>query len=319
MILVVSFRDNPHVQAVLDHLKRPVEVFDVADFPTRSVIDMGFGGGGHPSDHLVLTGPSHRPVHAEEVGAVWYRRERPMQLDPALTDGTSKLFAWSESTEALTGFWRSLGCFWMNPPAGDEAAQRKVRQLQLAREVGLEVPETLITNDPYRARAFVEKHLAGGVIRKAFRNIPEAPRSTELVTVADLTRMDEVRFAPVTFQAYVPAEVDLRVVVVEDEIFAIAIRSAPEFRTDYRMGIGSAAFSTWTLPDQVATALLGLHRRLGIVYGASDFRVTPDGAHVFLEVNSAGEYLFASERTGQPVPQAIAAALERHDRDRDGQ
>ena len=34
----------------------------------------------------------------------------------------------------------------------------------------------------------------------------------------------------------------------------------------------------------------------------------------FLEVNPAGEYLFASQRTGQPIPQAIAAALERHDR-----
>jgi hypothetical protein len=310
VILVVSFPDNPHVQAVLDHLARPVEVFDVADFPARSTIDVGFGG----ADHLVLTGPSRRPVHASEVGAVWYRRERPLGLDPSLTDTTARLFAWSESTEALTGFWRSLECFWMNPAAGDEAAQRKIRQLQVAREVGLEVPETLITNDPHLAQAFVEKHLAAGVIRKAFRNIAEAPRSTERVTVADLHRMDAVRLAPVTFQAFVPADLDLRVIVVEDEIFAAAIRSAPEFQTDYRMGIGSAEFSACTLPDPVAAALLELHRRLGIVYGASDFRVTPEGQHVFLEVNPAGEYLFATERTGQPVPQAIAAALDRHDR-----
>ena len=311
MILVVSFADNPHVSAVLDHLTRPVEVFDVADFPVRSTIDAGFGD----ADHLVLTGPSGRPVEAEEVGAVWYRRERPLGLDPALTDPTSRLFAWSESTEALTGFWRSLDCFWMNPPAGDEAAQRKIWQLRVAREVGLAVPETLITNDPLRAREFVDKHLADGVIRKAFRNIAEAPRSTELVTPADLLRIDEVRYAPVTFQAFVPAALDLRVIVVEDDIFAAAIRSAPEFQTDYRMGIGSATFSAHPLPGDVAEALLRLHRRLGLAYGASDFRVTPDGEHVFLEVNPAGEYLFASERTGQPVPQAIAAALDRHDRE----
>jgi len=123
-----------------------------------------------------------------------------------------------------------------------------------------------------------------------------------------------VRYAPVTFQQFVPAVLDLRVIVVEDEIFAAAIRSEPEYRTDYRPGIGSAEFFPYTLPDDVASALLALHRRLGLVYGASDFRVTPDGQHVFLEVNPAGEYLFASERTGQPVPQAIAACLERHDR-----
>jgi hypothetical protein len=32
-----------------------------------------------------------------------------------------------------------------------------------------------------------------------------------------------------------------------------------------------------------------------------------------LEVNPAGEYLFISKRTGQPIPAAIAASLERHD------
>ena len=126
--------------------------------------------------------------------------------------------------------------------------------------------------------------------------------------------MDQVRFAPVTFQEFVPADLDLRVIVVEDDVFAASIRSEAEYQTDYRAGIGSAEFAPYALPDQVASALVELHKRLGLVYGASDFRVTPDGEHVFLEVNPAGEYLFASDRTGQPVPQAIAACLERHDR-----
>jgi hypothetical protein len=154
----------------------------------------------------------------------------------------------------------------------------------------------------------------GGVIRKAFRNIAEAPRSTAMLTADDLGRMNEVAYAPVTFQEFVPADLDLRVIVVEDEVFATAIQSEPEYRTDYRAGIGSAVFTAYQLPGQVASALVELHKRLGLVYGASDLRVTPAGEHVFLEVNPAGEYLFASERTGQPVPQAIAACLERHDR-----
>jgi len=311
MILIVSFHDNPHVQAVLQHVRRPVTVFDVADFPTRTSLEISFGNG---ADRLRLMADGRGEIAIEDVGAVWYRRERPLELDPALTDPTSRLFAWSESTEALTGVWRALDCFWMNPPAADEAGQRKVRQLQLARRAGLSVPDTLITNDPSAALAFAAERLERGVIRKAFRNIAEAPRSTALVTSGDLARIGDVRYAPVTFQQFVPAVLDLRVIVVEDEIFAAAIRSEPEYRTDYRPGIGSAEFFPYTMPDDVASALLALHRRLGLVYGASDFRVTPDGQHVFLEVNPAGEYLFASERTGQPVPQAIAACLERHDR-----
>lgn len=34
------------------------------------------------------------------------------------------------------------------------------------------------------------------------------------------------------------------------------------------------------------------------------------------EINPAGEYLFISQRTGLPIPEAIAASLQRHDGDR---
>jgi len=311
MILVVTFPGNEHVERVREHLTRPARFFDVADFPSRSSLELRFAD--DADDVMVLRPAGQEPVHLDEVGAVWLRRVRPMELDPALRDPTSRLFAWSESSEALQGLWQATDCFWMNPLAADEAAQRKVRQLQVARAVGLSVPRTLITNDPALAHQFVMS-TPGGVVRKAFRNIAQAPRETALVGIDDLARIRDVAYAPVTFQQYVPAEVDLRVVVVEDDVFAAAIRSDPEHRTDYRSGIGTAEFSTHQLPDQVASALVELHKRLGLVYGASDFRLTPDGEYVFLEVNPAGEYLFASERTGQPVPQAIAACLDRHDR-----
>ena len=40
-------------------------------------------------------------------------------------------------------------------------------------------------------------------------------------------------------------------------------------------------------------------------------RRTPQGEHVFLEVNTAGEFLFVEERTGQPISRAIADWLAR--------
>lgn len=310
MILVVSFADNAHVEAVLAHLRRPYVVVDVASFPMRMTLDVAFG---RDEDRVELRLRDGTVVPSATVGAVWYRRQRPMELDPMLTDPTARLFAWSESDEGITGFFRTLDCYWMNPPAADEAAQRKIRQLQLAREVGLRVPDTCITNEPAVAREFVQRYPSEGVIRKAFRNIAEAPRSTSIVTPADHVRLDDVRYAPLIFQEFVPAALDLRVLVVEDDVFAAAIRSKPEYQVDYRAGIGSAELFPYSLPDDVASALVELHRLLGLRYGASDFRVTPEGEHVFLEVNSGGEYLFASEPTGLQVPQAIAAALARHD------
>ena len=51
--------------------------------------------------------------------------------------------------------------------------------------------------------------------------------------------------------------------------------------------------------------------RLGLVYGAIDLRRTPEGEHVFLEINTAGEFLFVEERTGQPIARAVADWLAR--------
>jgi hypothetical protein len=313
MILIVSFPDNEHVDEVRQHLTVPHTVVDVAWFPSRMTLTAEADDG---RTRIQLRPPSGDVVDLGDVGAVWYRRIRPYGLHDDLLDETSRLFAWSECNEALLGVWYTLPCFWMNPPLGDEAAQRKVHQLRLAQLVGLSVPDTLVTNDPAEARSFIEQHGPGRVIRKAFRNIQEAPRQTAIVGEAELPLLEGVRYAPVIFQRFVPAVADLRVTVVDGEVFAAEIRSDSDHQIDYRMGLGSASVQGCSLPDEVADRLRRLMEHLGVTFGAIDMRLTAEGDYVFLEINPAGEYLFISQRTGLPIPEAIAAALQRHDADR---
>lgn len=315
MILIISFQDNTHVERVLQHLSAPAVVVDAGWFPVSLGLDAHLT---RDVEAMRLSLPDGTSLDLGEVGAVWNRRTSPLKVHDDLADETARLFAWSESNEALLGVWYSLDCFWMNPPTADEISQRKIRQLQVARRLGLAIPDTLVTNRPDAAREFIERHGPGEVIRKAFRNIAQAPRETSVVGERDLALIDAVRYAPVIFQRFVPVDLDLRVTVIEEEIFATAIRSRSEYRADYRLGIGSAQVFPYDLPDEVAARLLELMTAFDLEYGAIDLRVTPEGEHVFLEVNPAGEYLFISERTGQPIPAAIAASLERHDREHAG-
>nr|WP_147273294.1 alpha-L-glutamate ligase [Paracoccus lutimaris] len=292
----------------------PHEIIDLGWFP--SLMRMHAFAGAQ-ADAFFLDLPDGRRLALDEVGAVWHRRIRSFTLDPALTDEVSRTFAWSECTEALDGLWHGMGCFWMNPPHADERALKKVYQHRLAGRVGLRIPETLVTNGPDEARAFVEAHARTGVIRKAFRNIPQAPRATLKVGPEELRQIDAVRFAPVIFQEYIPLALDLRVTVIDGEIFTTAFRSTREYEVDYRGGIGSAEVFPHDLPDEVGGKLLEMMRRMELRFGAADFRLTPEGEYVFFEINPAGEYLFCVDRTGQPIPQAIAAALERHARAHD--
>jgi glutathione synthase/RimK-type ligase-like ATP-grasp enzyme len=127
---------------------------------------------------------------------------------------------------------------------------------------------------------------------------------------AERRTLDAVRIAPVIFQEYVPAEVDLRVTIVAGDVFAAAIHSADtDYPVDFRMSIGQAQVEAAALPAEVVGQLHALMARLGIVYGAFDLRRTPEGEHVFLEVNTAGEFLFIEERTGQPITDSLASWL----------
>jgi glutathione synthase/RimK-type ligase-like ATP-grasp enzyme len=311
MILILGGSDDDHIARVTEHLSAEAVILDLSQFPVSTGLSAKYD-----CPHESVCGrfllPDGTDLHLGDVGAVWYRRIRPFGLHENLADETARLFAWSESNEAILGIWYSLECYWMNPPLADEAAQRKVRQLQVARQVDLPIPETLITNEPTAARDFVLQHGPGNIVRKAFRNIAQAPRETLIVDREQLDLIDSVQYAPVIFQRYVPADLDLRVTVVEDEIFAAAIESEPEYQADYRVGLATAVVKPYTLPDDVADRIGQLMRVLGLNYGAIDMRVMPDGHHVFLEINPAGEWLFISERTGQPIPAAIAASLERH-------
>ena len=55
-----------------------------------------------------------------------------------------------------------------------------------------------------------------------------------------------------------------------------------------------------------AAALVALHRRLGLVYGAVDLICRPSGDWVFLELNQAGEWGWLADVAGVPIAGALA-------------
>ena len=106
---------------------------------------------------------------------------------------------------------------------------------------------------------------------------------------------------------------ELRVTVVGRRAFAASIDSnaLERSQTDWRRE-GVALIDRWqpyALPADVERGLLGVMDALGINYGAADFVVTPEGRHVFLEVNPAGEFFWLERQNGLPISEAIADVL----------
>lgn len=313
MIGIVSHPDDLHTKEVTRHLDAQGaghHLVDTSRVPTVDTLTTRQRPDG------TWTG-TWAGFDLADLHAMWWRRPQPFLLHGEVTRPQDRGFALGECAAMVAGIWSCVDAEWVNDPDRDEAASRKMWQLQLASRLGLRVPRTLMTNDPDEARAFVAAE-PGRTIFKSFSATPTTWRETRPVREVDLGLMDQVRYAPVIFQEMVPGGRDIRATVVGDEVFAAEIRadrSAYEF--DFRIDTAHAPITEHRLPDAVQDRLLALMHRLGLRYGAADFRVGPDGEHVFLEVNPAGQWLFVEYATGQPISKALADLLAGLDRARE--
>lgn len=310
MILIISHSADAHAMAVLEHLGRMrgnVVLFDTAGFPQHIRLDIRHENGAQSNLSAIIGGVRH---DLSTVRAVWWRRPLPFGMHDEVGGSEDRSFAYNECHAAISGLWSCLTAEWVNNPERDEVAARKAYQLKIAAELGLKVPRTLITNDPESAAAFIDRERENGTIYKAFSATERAWRETRLLKPEERAYLSSVRFAPVIFQEYIRADIDLRVTIIGDQIFPAAIVSGEtEYQVDFRMMMHEAPISAHILPDEIATKLRALMKALGLVYGAIDMRLTGEGEYIFLEINPAGQWLFIEERTLQPITAALAHYL----------
>lgn len=313
MILVVSYPGEEHTDSVvrlLEQKGREVVRMDLADFPATG-LKLNWSNNGGAPQYWIDT-PARGPVDIAPARVGWWRRVRPFSVDPAISSEHDRAFVNSETSQAVNGMLDALGsCTWVNPREADTAAHHKPYQWAVARQVGLRLPRTLVTNKPEEARAFINSIGVGKVVFKAFLASVEAWRETRLIEPADMDRLDLVKYAPVIFQEFIPG-VDLRVTVIGDAVFAAEIDARKtRYPVDMRMVVGESEVRAAQLPPAVSRALLKLQKRLQLAYGAIDLRRTAEGDYYFLEVNPAGQWQFAEERAGLPITEAMAGYLAR--------
>ena len=254
----------------------------------------------------------------DTVSAVWYRRIAIGRCIPETMDLQLRRAAIEQSRATLHGMIASLDAFHLDPVHRLRRAENKQLQLKIAREVGLTIPRTLITNAPEAVRGFARACKQGMIMKtlSSFAIYEQGDQKvvfTNTVHDKDLERLDDLRYCPAIFQEQVPKALELRATVVGTRVFTASIdsqrseKSSIDWRRD---GIGLLeAWEPYALPPEVENGLLKLMHALGLNYGAADFILTPDGRHCFLEVNPVGEFFWLEKHPGLPLSGAIADLL----------
>jgi hypothetical protein len=323
VLVITRSDDNDCVRRVIGALERRGHVgirLDTDRFPDLVRISTRIPGGADGAARVTrtLTTPTHT-VALEDIGSVWYRRfAAGLALPPSLGDMLGPSV--DEARRSLYGTISALAVKHIDRLEDVRRCDHKERQLIRARALGLDVPRTLFTNDPAEARAF---HAAcdGRIVTKSQSSWAINRDGRELVvftSVVDddaLADLDGLRLCPMTFQEHLPKAFEFRSVVVGDRVLSARVDSQAlaDARVDWRKQ-GVALLHAWqhyALPRDVERALLALVREFGLTYSAADFVVTPDGRHVFLEINAGGEWLWLDDTPGLGIADAIAAELTR--------
>jgi len=189
----------------------------------------------------------------------------------------------------------------------------------MAHEIGLRVPQTLITNNPDLAWEFIKEYNhhvvvkatgAGWVYNEGGHDVTYV--LTNRLSQADLARLEEVQISPVTLQEEVPKAFEIRANVVGSRCLAIRIDSQKSevSSVDWRRyDVANTPYLPHQLPANIETKCLRLCQTLGLEFGAIDLICTPSGEYVFLEVNANGQFLWAEQLSGVGVSNAIARLL----------
>jgi glutathione synthase/RimK-type ligase-like ATP-grasp enzyme len=292
--------------------------FDTDRYPTDVRLSAYYGAGG--DERLTLTNEAGE-FDLREVTAVWHRRLNFGARLPAGLDKQLRHASLGEASAAAHGMLASLKAFRMDHLHHIRHAENKQLQLQVARELGLDTPRTLTTNDPATVRAFANS-CEDGMVTKMLSSFAIYDAGRELVVFTnpvkpeDLADLSGLSLCPATFQELLPKSLEIRATVVGERVMSAAVDSQVSARAthDWRRD-GVRMLQDWRpyqLPPAVEEKILRLMDYFSLNYGAIDIILTPAGKHVFLELNPCGEFFWLEHSPGLPISDAIADVLLGH-------
>lgn len=261
-----------------------------------------------------LCNRAHR-VDLASVSSV-YRRPPAQFAFPAGMSAPEQRFAALECTYGLGGMLCAQPWRWIDHPAVVADASYKPRQLRVAAQSGLRVPRSLVTNVGADVREFASEFPEGLVYKSLSPGVVAEQDEVRIIYTSRLS-VNEVDDNAIglcchLFQEWIPKAFDVRLTVVGSRFFAVAVHAgSAETIVDWRIRYDDLRYEVCQAPDAVRRGVPAYLQAFGLVFGAFDFSVTPDGQWWFLECNPAGQWGWLVEETGLPIAEAIAEELVR--------
>jgi glutathione synthase/RimK-type ligase-like ATP-grasp enzyme len=229
-----------------------------------------------------------------------YTRMKSFEHELSLASGYDD-FLQAERYVALNLWLQHSPGMVINTPKSQITNGSKPYQSWIIQQYGFKIPRSIITNNPVRAREFIEQHDRQVI----FKSVSAERSEVCMVSDESMENLESLTHCPTLFQERVPG-IDLRVhTLATGEVLASEIRSES---SDYRYDKERSIVPT-EIPENIREICVNITRDLGLYLSGIDVRRTPDGDYYCFEVNPSPAFTWYENQTGQPISQAVANML----------
>lgn len=242
-------------------------------------------------------------LDSRDVISIYYRKP----ILPALAEYSLeyRIVAHRDIMSLINGLADSFSGKVLSKPFMLRKTENKIFQLLAARKFGLLLPNSSITNDNKVLKEFYDEK---SIIKPLTTGKVKLAEKYNLHNTALLKNVFcDIRNTPVYVQEYIDKKYEVRLTIVDDQCFAVAINAFNKI--DWRINSEKNHYEIIVCPESVKVQCYNILRENGLAFGAFDFIVTMDEEWIFLEFNPNGQWLWLEKLMDLPIAIAIIKYL----------
>lgn len=229
----------------------------------------------------------YQQFNLKEFTSVYFRRPKLPSIDNNEISSGEIQFLKNEFYYTLEGLYKILkDLYWVSPIYAIREAENKIYQLNLAKQLGFSIPNSIVTNIYSDSLGFYNSNDTDCIVKPIKSGLIEDKDTPKVVFTNQLKekpRKEQIEFSPNFFQAHIKKLYDIRVTMVGKKAFAVSIDSQNNIDTlvDWRRGELPLKHTKIELPDKILNQCIALLKTLNLQFGAIDFILDKNGNFIF--------------------------------------
>lgn len=317
MIFIITNKNDFTVDYFIDKIgsnDKNIFRFNTEDFQSKYIL--GYNNEYSNNSWYLRNKINSKEINSSNISGIWYRRPKFPEVK---LDNISTKIKNSLSLEAKYTYEHILGSIdtnWMSYPTNIRKAENKILQSIVAKNIGFNVPSSIITNNPDEVINFKENF--SEICLKPLRKGRYSDQENmyliynRILSQDDLAKIDNISNFPVLIQEYIPKKYELRVIVVNETVFTVVVYSQEKSRTseDWRVdNCQNVKYEIINIPKEIETKCLKIVRHFGLNFSSMDIIVSEDGKYYFLDLNPNGQWGWLDEKLNLGISQKILEFL----------